>query len=259
MRLLIFGGTTEGRVLAGQLSERGHSVTVSVATNLGTEELRGIPCRILEGRLDSAEMAGLVCRYDLVIDATHPYAKEASENIAAACASAGVPMRRVLRGPSEIRGCVYTESCAEAAEYLKDRAGNILLTTGSKELGAFAELSPERLFPRVLPTHGALEQCEALGIPHRNILALQGPFSLEMNMAMIRQYRIGFLVTKDGGGAGGFREKQEAASRAGAELIVIGRPDESGVSMEELLQELCAGTAESGLRRKNGDEGEIKV
>jgi len=243
MRLLIFGGTTEGRILADRLSERGHCVTVSVATPLGAEELRGISCRILEGQLDSADMTELARRYDLVIDATHPYAREASGNIAAACGAAGVPMRRVLRDPSEIQGCVYTESCREAAEYLRERAGNILLTTGSKDLGAFAELAAERLFPRVLPTHDALDKCEQLGIPHKNILALQGPFSLEMNLAMIRQYQIRFLVTKDGGGAGGFHEKQEAAVGTGTELIVVGRPDECGISMEELLRELSSGTA----------------
>ena len=74
MNLLIFGGTTEGRVLAETLVNQGHRVTVSVATSLGAEELSGIPCTIWEGRLEEAAMEARVRDFDLVIDATHPYA-----------------------------------------------------------------------------------------------------------------------------------------------------------------------------------------
>lgn len=74
MKLLIFGGTTEGRILAKTLTERGNQVTVSVATPLGAEELRGIPCEIWEGRLDETAMAERIRGFPLVIDATHPYA-----------------------------------------------------------------------------------------------------------------------------------------------------------------------------------------
>ena len=90
----------------------------------------------------------------------------------------------------------------------------------------------------MLPTHEALELCEEMGIPHRNILALQGPFSLKMNIAMLEQYRISYLVTKDGGKAGGFDEKRQAAEETGAQLILVGRPPDQGISMEQLLREL---------------------
>ena len=59
----------------------------------------------------------------------------------------------------------------------------MLAATGSKELRAYGVLAPERVFVRVLPTHEALNACEELGIPHRNILAMQGPFSEELNCA----------------------------------------------------------------------------
>ena len=238
MNILIFGGAAEGRMLAEQLPAMGHSVTVSVATGLGAEELRDLPCRIRAGRLDTAEMTELVKGFELVVDATHPYAAEASRNIRNACKEADIPMRRVLREASETGDCIRVGNCAGAAEYLEDKPGNILIATGSKELPSYAGLDPLRLYPRVLPTHEALDTCEALGIPHSHILALQGPFSLEMNLAMLRQYGIRYLVTKDGGDLGGFREKREAARQAGAELILVGRPEDSGISMEQLLQEL---------------------
>lgn len=238
MRILLFGGTTEGRILAEELTERGYQVTVSVATPLGVEELSGIPCTVWQGRMDEQEMEMRVHVFDLVIDATHPYAKVVSHNIRSVCSKNGIPLRRVLRGESLAKDCICVDSCKAAAEYLQEYPGNVLVATGSKALRDYGCLAPERLYPRVLPTHEALDICEEMGIPHRNILALQGPFTLEMNVAMLRQYDISWLVTKDGGKAGGFDEKWQAAQQTGAQLILVGRPADRGESMEALLREL---------------------
>ena len=81
----------------------------------------------------------------------------------------------------------------------------------------------------------SIAACEETGIPHRNIIAMQGPFSKEMNTATIRQYAIRFLVSKDGGEAGGFAEKAAAAKETGTELIVLRRPEENGLSFDEVL------------------------
>lgn len=239
-RILIFGGTTEGRELAQRLGEAGFDVTVSVATDLGAEELKGVKAAVRAGRLDEAQMASILPDFDLVIDATHPYAVEVTRCVRQACHRCGIPLRRLLRAQSEAEGCIRVNSCAQACDYLAARPGNVLLTTGAKELGAFRALEPERVFARVLPTHPSLEACEALGLPHRNILALQGPFSEAMNTAMLEQYHIRWLVTKDGGRAGGFEEKLRAARRAGAQVILVGRPAEEGLTMEEILTELEA-------------------
>lgn len=239
MRLLVFGGTTEGRLLAERLAGLGHDVTVSVATELGAEELAGIPgLTVLAGRRDEAAIRRLAEGFDLCVDATHPYAVEVTKNIRAACKAAGIPLRRLLREESPAEGCVRVESCTQAAAYLASRPGNVLVATGAKELSAFAALEPRRVFARVLPTHMGIEACERLGLPHRNILALQGPFTQKLNEAMLEQYRIRFLVTKDGGGAGGFLEKQAAARAAGAELILVSRPPDEGVGLERILEEL---------------------
>ncbi|MBQ9349186.1 MAG: precorrin-6A reductase, partial [Oscillibacter sp.] len=193
------------------------------------------------GRRDRAEMAALVDGAALCVDATHPYAAEATKNIRAACRDAGVLYRRLLREAGDAdtekeadSGAVIVDSTAEAAAYLTDTAGNILLTNGSRELKRFAGLDPDRLFPRILPEHDSLSACEALGIPHRNVIAMQGPFSRELNEAIIRQYTIRYLVTKDGGKPGGYPEKAEAARNTGVTLVVIRRPVEDGASFQEI-------------------------
>jgi len=237
MKLLIFGGTTEGRELSHLLAARGIQVTVCVATPYGSEEEgSGENLTVRQGRLTVEEMERLLRDFDLCVDATHPYAVAATENIRAACAAAGVTCRRLLRPQSPPADAVCVESAAEAAAYLAEREGNILLATGAKEIKAFAQLDPERLYPRVLPSHESLSACEAAGVPHRNILAIQGPFSQELNEAMIRQFRIAWLVTKDGGRAGGFEEKARAAADTGAKLVLLRRPQESGESFDEIVR-----------------------
>lgn len=236
MKLLIFGGTTEGRVLAERAASLGAEVTVSVATPLGAEALAGLPgVHVQTGRLDQPAMEILLTGFDACADATHPYARIVTELVRAACARTGTPLRRLVRSQSPAEDVVRVPSCAAAAAFLAERTGNVLLTVGSKELEAFAPLEAERLFARVLPTHESLSACEALGLPHRNILALQGPFTQKLNEAMLEQYGAAWLVTKDGGGPGGFSEKLAAARNVGARLVLVARPADSGDDLETVL------------------------
>ena len=182
------------------------------------------------------EMTALLQGADLCVDATHPYAVEATRNIRAACKTAGTEYRRLLRPESPLpAGSMVFASAVHAAGFLARTQGNVLLATGAKELSAFAVLEPARLFPRVLPTREGIAACEGADIPHKNIIAMQGPFSYALNRALMEQFAIRFLVTKDGGAAGGFEEKARAAQDTGAQLIVIRRPAEQGETAEQIL------------------------
>lgn len=129
------------------------------------------------------------------------------------------------------------ESCVQA---LTDTSGNILLTTGSKELAVFAPLK-ERLFVRVLPGLESIGLCEKAGIRGKQILAMQGPFSEEMNLAMIHQFSIRYLVTKASGAHSGFQEKLAAAQKAGITACVIGKQEQEqgqGMSYAQVTETL---------------------
>lgn len=228
-RILLFGGTTEGR----ELTRFGLPLIYSVATTYGAELVRGAENIVaVVGRMNAEEMekfirdSGIAC----VIDATHPYAREARENIRAACAAAGTPLMRVQRKESAADGdVVRVKSAEEAASYLEETTGNILLTTGSKELEAFARVSVRaRLFARVLPDPEVIKKCAACGFDSGHIIAMQGPFSLRMNEEMIRLTGARWLVTKDGGAAGGLEEKIAAARSCKARVVMIERPHEEG-------------------------------
>ena len=237
MRIMIFSGTTEGRLLSRLLAEKGADVTVCVATEYGCEEQGEAPgITVLTGRKTVEEMVELLGGSDLCVDATHPYAVEVTKSVRRACGEAGVPYRRLLRDQSADTDAIAVDSAEAAAKLLADREGNILLATGMKELPAFAGISPARLYPRVLPTGDSIAACERAGIPHRNIIAMQGPFSRELNEALISQFNIAFLVTKDGGKACGFQEKVQAAENTGVRMLLIRRPEETGETFEDVVR-----------------------
>ncbi len=260
-KFCVFAGTTEGRELSEFLSRQGEkaAVTACVATEYGETLLEPSEnLRVLSGRLNGEQMTALLRenRFDLVLDATHPYAAEVTENIARACADTETPYRRVLREASGVpEGTVFVPDNASAVEYLSAREGNILLTTGSKALGEFAAIRgfAQRVWARVLPMPASLEACQAAGLPPAHIIAMQGPFTEELNAAQLRAIQAAFLLTKDSGGAGGFGEKAAAAAKAGARLVVIGRPPQrEGKSLSGTVEELCG---EFGFRR----EAEVRV
>ena len=241
MKVLLFGGTGEGHELAAWMKDKGISFTVSVATEYGSTLLpEGMDVHV--GRMDRDAMAAFLRsgNFTLVVDATHPYAVEVTENVRAAAEGEGVPYLRLLQQSDGEDQCRKAKDMAQAAEMLKELPGNILLTTGSKELNHFSQPGlVERCYPRVLPMVDSLERCLKLGFPPKNIICMQGPFSKDMNVATLRQYDISILVTKDTGSYGGFREKAEAARTAGCELLVVERPrQEEGLSLEAVQQRL---------------------
>ncbi|MDO4260793.1 MAG: precorrin-6A reductase [Eubacteriales bacterium] len=242
--VMIFAGTVEGRTLSEFLSGQGVPVTACVATEYGETLLAENPyLSVHAGRMDQERMAELMKeqRTDLVIDATHPYAVEVSANVSAACASAGAEYVRLIREETqeETGGAVRVSSVDEAVEYLKGTEGGILATTGSKELWKYTAIPgyEKRVFARVLSTAEVAAACEKLGFVGKNLICMQGPFSEELNAAMLRQFDCRYLVTKETGRAGGFGEKIRAARKAGAKLVLVGRPPEQdGLSYEEVVR-----------------------
>lgn len=246
-KICIFGGTTEGRKLAEFLSGQPCDVMVCVATDYGQTLLpEAEHVSVSARRLPVGEIVSLLTehRFDLVIDATHPYAQSITKSIARACRETGTPRWRLLRSASGVSPeHTYVETVSDAAAFLSGTEGNILLTTGSKELAGFSQLPgfSERVWARVLPLQSSLDACAQAGLPASHIFAMQGPFSEAMNAAMLRTIGAQYLVTKDGGAPGGFEEKESAAKSAGARLVVIGRPpEEEGLSLSKTISALCA-------------------
>lgn len=275
MKVVIFGGTTEGRQLAEYLIQLNKKqkmqtieVHVCVASEYGAQVLLDdAALKVHVGRLEQEDMQGFLqaVQADICVDATHPYAVIVTQNIYQACKVVGVPYVRVRREMQEEPGnadsvmqmsgthiadadgkrytdetsdSVYVKDTQAAIDYLKGVTGNILITTGSKELHLYTQIPDyeSRCTARVLPTPSVVEACTELGFTGKHLICMQGPFDLEMNLATLRYANADFLVTKASGKNGGYDEKCEAALAAGVHLVVIGRPREQVEPVMSLAQ-----------------------
>ena len=261
-KILIFAGTTEGRKLSEHLCERGIGHTVCVATEYGEIVLHENPfAHVHMGRMDSEGMRSFFAeqKCKLIVDATHPYAAIVTENIkqavyafneahavtdnqADSSISENIEYVRLKRDTDisadydNIRYFEDNEACAKA---LNNTDGNILLTTGSKELSVYCKTSDvrERLYVRVLPGLESISLCMHNDITGKHILALQGPFSTQLNEALIDQYDIRCLVTKKSGAAGGFIEKMAAAKNKNILVYIVGQSvQDDGMSFEAVCE-----------------------
>lgn len=243
-KILLFAGTTEGRNLAEFLEKNQIPTEVCVATQYGETLLEeGKYLHVHAGRLDETEMEQQIQKQQitLVIDATHPYAVIVSQNIRRACSRTGTEYIRLARKETdaswkqEMEDVTEVASVAEAAAFLAKKEGRIFAATGSKELSAY-QVIPDyqnRVVARVLSTPEAVSECAMLGFSGKNLICMQGPFTEDLNVAMLRQAQASWMVTKESGKAGGFLEKLRAAKKAGAKLVVIKRPGERSEEIAE--------------------------
>ncbi|MBR0464069.1 MAG: precorrin-6A reductase [Clostridia bacterium] len=228
---MIFGGTVEGRQWAERLGASGSEVVVSVTSEYARRLLPpATSCHV--GVLDRSEMGRYIAALspERVIDATHPYAVRATENIKACCGALGIPYERVERPVSEgawRQDVEHVADAAAAAQSLMRTEGNVLLTTGSKTIQTYTRaVDSSRLWARVLPTVQAITLCDNAGLPSSHIIAMQGPFTAALNAALYDQLAVRTVVTKDSGLSGGVEEKVIPALERDIHVIMIDRPKE---------------------------------
>lgn len=258
--VIVFAGTSEGRQLYEFCADRRISALFCVATEYGREVLDEYGVNLYDGsgerpdrqsiirvgRLSKEGMTALFREEKpcIVIDATHPYAVEVTAQIRGAvqqyrreeCIEERI-YYRVLRDLSDLSvpNAETFENMEQALAYLNRTDGNILATTGSKEMEKLCKLDnyAKRVFLRILPNPDILQECLAQGFAASHIICMQGPHTEEMNRATLEQYKIQYLLTKQSGAAGGYPEKCRAAQSAGVKLVVVLPPEETeGLSVE---------------------------
>ncbi len=244
--ILVFAGTTEGRKLSEYLAAANVAHTVCVATEYGEIVLQeNSLVQVHRGRMNQEEIKNFIQsgKFDVVIDATHPYAELVTMNIQAAIQDLDVSylrLNRTLHADTQQGKVFFFDTNKACAKALEETQGNILLTTGSKELAEYCtfEHVKNRLFVRVLPSVESITLCNKQGICGQQILAMQGPFTTELNEAIIRQYKISCLVTKQSGSLGGYQEKLDAAKNTDISVFVVGRSKKEGYSFLEICEQL---------------------
>jgi precorrin-6A/cobalt-precorrin-6A reductase len=219
--ILILGGTSEARELAGELAAAGVPVISSLAGRVARPRLPAGEVRI--GGFGGPEaLAGWLHEHGIVavVDATHPFAERISASAAAACPRAGVPLLRLERpGWRQRPGdrWRWVDGLDAAAAAIPQLGERVLLTTGRQGLGAFAGVDEAWFLIRCVDPPGP-------PLPARHELILdRGPYTLAGELALIDRHRLDVVVTKDSGGRH-TQAKLDAARERGLPVIVVRRP-----------------------------------
>lgn len=220
--LLVLGGTTEATALCRRLAEAGISGIFSLAGRVERPLRQPLPMRV--GGFGGA--AGLVAylraeRISHVVDATHPFAAQMSAHAVAACAEAGVPLVALTRpawepGPGD--RWTRAADIPGAVAALDRPACRVMLAVGRMHLAAFAAHPRHFYLLRLVDPPGA-----PLPFPDCQVVVDRGPFTEAGDLALLREHRIGLVVSKNSGGTGA-ASKLAAARTLGLEVIVIDRP-----------------------------------
>jgi precorrin-6A/cobalt-precorrin-6A reductase len=224
--VLVLAGTAEAAELATRLHQRDVRVTASFAGR--TRGTRELPCAVRVGGFEGVD--GLVAAlrdggFDLLVDATHPFAARMPHQAAAAAERAGVPRLRLLRppwqaGPGDRWDDV--DDLAGAARRLGEvGARRVLLTIGRYDLGAFTGLPGGEGTRFVVRS---IEVPEPLPLPGATVITARGPFTVAGEAKLLAEHRIDTLVTKNSG-ADATSAKLAAAREAGVRVVMVRRPD----------------------------------
>lgn len=245
--IILAGGTADARDLLNKLTLNGIRVLVCVATGYGASVIKGDDIEVLTGRLDRHGFEGLIKERGAlaVVDASHPFAQELSDNLVQACKGTGIKYLRYKRPDLPVPGHPLVHMVPDyqaAAEKAADLGDAIFLTTGSKTAGIFLKVARQagkRVFFRVLPDPEVIRGLIDMGVDRANIFAMQGPFGSDVNVALLKHCGASVLVTKESGSAGGFDEKISSALTLNIPVVVIERPREltPGLTAEDILEQ----------------------
>ncbi len=218
MRVLLLGGTSEGRALAARL----HPDVDVISSLAGRVPDPALPVGEVRiggfGGVEGMRRWLVDSRVDAVVDATHPYAATITANAAAVCGELGLP-HLLLARPAWPRGdAIGVASDAEAAKTVAaERYSRVFLTTGRSGTAAFADVDAWFLIRAVTaPDPDTLPR-------HHQLVLSRGPYLYDDELALLRDHRIDVLVTKNSGGQM-TRPKLDAATALGVAVVMVDRP-----------------------------------
>lgn len=230
--ILVLAGTQDGREIVEYLLQKNYPVMASVVSDYGKALLSDSPIKVSHRPLPENELKSLLKenKVDTIIDATHPYAINISTiamRIAAELSLKYIRYERQVLPLPDYEKLFIVKNYHEAARKAAALGKNVFLTTGSRNLKAFSSadsLKQHNLIARVLPDAAVIQECISLGISPKQIIAMQGPFSHELNKELYKKYQTDVIVTKNSGFVGGTDTKLTAAIELGLPVVMIDRP-----------------------------------
>lgn len=235
-------GTSEGKNILRYINRFTDEVVVSTATEYGGELLKEYKFKYLNTKpLDRDGLVDLINKFNIkvLVDASHPYAKEVSNNAIESAKECNIDYIRYERlgvlKESNYKKISYISGYDKLKDSVKHIDGNILNTTGSRNIETIYNLNiKNRIIHRILPNAKILQNVLNIGVNVEDVIAIKGPISYELNRAFINQYSAKAIITKDSGKAGGTIEKLKACIDENIDIIVIDKPNmEYGITFSD--------------------------
>lgn len=223
-RILLLGGVTEALAIARTLGPE-HIYSLAGVGRVPTD----LACQVRVGGYGGFEGLAQFVRDEqisLILDATHPYAAQISQNAALAAQLSGVPcwaLRRPAWQPQAGDDWREVSDWAELIDALKPFK-RPLFTLGREPLQHLEEIPADQFWTlRALDEYPGNERCEVIGA--------RGPFLIDDERALFERRGIDVLISKNSGSAA-TEPKLEVARELGMPVLVLRRPVLAAVDRE---------------------------
>lgn len=239
MRYIVMSGTSDSTKVINYLSQDSNNyILATTVTDYGAEIAKNAGASdVISKALRCEDFIDVIQENDIdtLIDATHPFAAVATETAIESASKAGINYIRYERASTILpesdliyNADTFNEGAIKAKEIIED--GKLMHLAGVTTLPKITEvIDPNQVVVRVLPNNFSISNTQKTGVPAENIVAMQGTYTKEFNKALMKEYDIKAMLTKESGESGGAEEKINAAIELGIPVILIKRPKIDGI------------------------------
>lgn len=250
MKILLLGGTKDSTDLIKHLKSNYDTyILTTTTTEYGSRlALEAGSDDTISRPLLKDEIIDIINNsdFDLLIDATHPFAEHITQTSASVAEICDIPYIRFERpalsfDDIDTSHIIFAESFEDAGKIISEKFpdGNVLHFAGANTMeDVLKNVSIDNFYPRILKVEKSIEKCNSLGIPPEHIIPMKGAASLEENIDLIERYDASVMITKESGEIGGVIEKIDAANIKDISLIMIMRPVIKEVKKEDIVSDL---------------------
>lgn len=237
MRYMVMSGTSDStKVIKFLHEDENNFILATTVTDYGAKIAENAGAtEVISKALKEEDFIDVIKEknIDILIDATHPFASVATETAISSAQKAGIRYIRYERASTIlpesdliIKAPTFEDAAIKAKEYLVEDEDKIMHLAGVMRLATTTDvIDAQHVVTRVLPNNFSITKTQETGVPAENIIAMQGTYSKELNMALMKEYNVKAVITKESGESGGAETKINAAIELNIPVILVTRPE----------------------------------
>ena len=250
MKILLLGGTKDSINIIEHVKENFDAyILTTTTTQYGAKlAMEGGSDDTIARPLLKDEIIKIIMdnNFDMLIDATHPFAAHITQTSASIAREINIPYIRFERPTTNLEDIDtshirYVNSFDDAGKLIENEfsSGNILHFAGANTMeDVLKHVSNERFYPRILNVEKSLEKCRKLNIDPDHIIPMTGAATKKENIDLIEKYDASVMITKESGEIGGVIEKIHAANEKDIAIIMIQRPKIEMLNKNDIVNDL---------------------